>query len=256
MALSNPPWGEKRTAKELLPMLCIHVSPRIVRQYIPDIPPCVTHDQRWSTFVRNHADSNIACDFFTVVTITFQIRFVFIVIEHRTRRILHFSVTAHPTAPRTLHQLREAIPAGHHYQYLIHDPDCIFLSALDQSLANMGVEVLLTLYRAPQANCICERVIGAVLRECLDFFIPLTTRHLLGTLKTWAIHYNRGRPHASIDPSIPDPPDHLPASPQTRHHIIPEHWQTPKQYLSECTRETLWLVGGKSEIRHPPHGCC
>lgn len=225
MALSNPSWGEEGIANELLLKLGIAVSPRTVQKYMPDLPPRGTRDQRWSTFVRNHADSMIACDFCTVVTATFHIRYVFIVIEHRTRRILHFNVTTHPTALWTIQQLREAIPADHHYRYLIHDRDCIFSSALDQSITNMGVEVLLTPYRSPQANGICERLIGTVRRECLDFLIPLTTSHLHGILKKWVDHYNHGRPHASIGPAIPDPPDHLPVSPQVHRHHIPDHFR-------------------------------
>jgi hypothetical protein len=55
------------------------------------------------------------------------------------------------------------------------------------------------------ANAFCERVIGTIRRECLDFLIPLNERHLRGLLKEWVAHYNRGRPHSSLGPGIPDP---------------------------------------------------
>ena len=76
--------------------------------------------------MRNHAQAIVACDFCVVVTATFRLLYVFVVIEHATRRILHANVTAHPTAAWTLQQLRDAIPADHGYRFLIHDRDSIF----------------------------------------------------------------------------------------------------------------------------------
>jgi len=70
----------------------------------------------------------------------------------------------------------------------------------------MGLAVLKTPARVPQANIFCERVIGTIRRECLDFVIPMTERHLRTILREWISHYNRGRPHASLGPGIPDGP--------------------------------------------------
>jgi putative transposase len=107
MALSNPSWGEERIANELLLKLGIQISPRTVRKYLPKCPPGRSrNDQRWSTFVRNHAAAILACDYCVVVTVTFRLLYVFVVIEHQTRRIVHCNVTAHPTAAWTLQQLR------------------------------------------------------------------------------------------------------------------------------------------------------
>ena len=82
------------------------------------------------------------------------------VIEHATRRMLHANVTAHPTAQWTLQQLREAIPSDHRYRFLMHDRDTIFSQHLDQSIRHLGLRVLKTPPRTPQANAICERVFG------------------------------------------------------------------------------------------------
>ena len=99
MALSNPSWGEERIANELLLKLGIRVSPRTVRKYMPSKPlGGPRDDQRWSTFVRNHAEAILACDFCMVVTATFQLLYVLVVIEHQARRIVHCNVTTHPTA--------------------------------------------------------------------------------------------------------------------------------------------------------------
>src|SRR4029450_4972015 len=134
--------------------------------------------QCWQTFVRNHAQAIVACDFCVVVSATFRLLYVFVVMEHATRRILHWNVTAHPTAPWTLQQLREAIPSDHPYRFLIHDRDAIFSRDLDQRIRHLGLRVLKTPMRSPQANACCERLLGTLRRECVDFMIPLTETHL------------------------------------------------------------------------------
>ena len=224
MAMSNPSWGEERIANELLLKLGIRVSPRTVRKYMSLHPRGhPREDQRWSTFVRNHASAILACDFCVVVTATFRLLYVFIVIEHQTRRIVHCNVTTNPTAAWTLQQLREAIPSDHDYRILIHDRDGIFSPHLDQSISHMGLRVLRTPPRSPKANSLCERVFGTLRRECLDFFIPLTESHLRSITTTWVSHYNKGRPHSSIGPGIPNPPSNLPVSPLQHRHRIPDH---------------------------------
>jgi hypothetical protein len=96
------------------------------------------------TFVRNHAQVIIACDFCVVVTATFRLLYVFVVMEHAPHRVLHTKVTAHPTAPWTPPQLREAMSADHRYHLLLHDHDSIFSQRLDQSLRNLGLRVVKT----------------------------------------------------------------------------------------------------------------
>ncbi len=111
-------------------------------------------DQRWSTFLRNHARAIVACDFFVAVTATFRMRYVFVVIEHGARRLLHLNVTSHPTAVWTLQQLREALGYDDRYRYLIHDHDGIFAKSLDESIERVGLKVLKTPFRSPMANAI------------------------------------------------------------------------------------------------------
>src|SRR5215813_889160 len=92
---------------------------------------------------------------------------------------------------------------------------------LDQAVRHMGLHVIKTPVRTPVANAICERVIGTLRRECLDFVIPLNARHLYGILKAWVAHYNAGRPHMSLGPGIPQPRPALPVSPPADRHLIP-----------------------------------
>jgi putative transposase len=97
---------------------------------------------------------------------------VFVVIEHRSRCLIHCNVTAHPTAAWTLQQLREVIGFQERYKSLLHDRDSIFASHLDESIAKLGVTVLKSPPRSPKANAVCERAIGTIRRECLDWPIP------------------------------------------------------------------------------------
>ncbi len=207
MGKENRTWGEERIANELKLKLGIRVSPRTVEKYLRRGGPVRTPDpkQRWLTFVHNHAKVIVACDFFVVVTATFRTIYVFVIMELGTRRILHYNVTAHPTAEWTLQQFREALANDHPYQFLIHDRDSIFSKDLDEAVTAMGVQVLRTPVRAPKANSICERVGGTLRRECLDYLIPINERHLKMTINEWATHYNRGRPHSSLGPGMPEP---------------------------------------------------
>ena len=148
----------------------------------------------------------IAFDFCVVATVTFQILYIFVVMEHASGRIIHLNVTAHPTAAWTVQQFREVLHSDHTYRFIIHDRDAIFSTGLDSSLAHLGLEVIQTPVRSPQANALCERLIGTLRRECLDWVIPLTEEHLRKTLRSWLPHYNRGRPHSSLGPGLPDPP--------------------------------------------------
>ena len=227
MAQDNPTWGQERIANELLLKLGLRVSPRTVRKYMPKR---LNHgrgvrapSQRWLTFVRNHAQAIIAGDFCVVVTATFRVLYVFVVIEHASRRLLHINVTAHPTAEWTLQQLREAISSDHDYRFLIHDRDAIFFKQLDQRLRNLGLRVRKTPPRTPRANVICERVLGTLRRECLDLMIPLTENHLRRLVMEWIRFYNASRPHMSLGPGIPQPPLQLPVPLQDYRHGMPNH---------------------------------
>jgi putative transposase len=177
-------------------------------------------DQRWLTFLSNHANAIIACDFFVAVTTTFRSLYVFVVIHHATRQLLHINVTAHPTTACTLQQLRETVGLRNTYRYLIHDRDSIFARDLDDSLERLGVKIVKSPPRSPMANAVCERVIGTIRRECLDWMIPLSESHLRIVLQRWIDHYNHARPHSRLGPGVPDPPAKRSATtPKSRHHL-------------------------------------
>ena len=115
--------------------------------------------------MRNHARSVLASDFFGVVTATFRLLYVFVVLDVGTRRIRHWNVTAHPTAEWTVQPFRMIVAGDQTYRFVIHDRDTIYSEGVDRTLEAMGLRVLKTPVRAPQANAFCERVIGTIRRE-------------------------------------------------------------------------------------------
>ena len=186
LAAENPTWGQKRIADELLLKLQNQLSPRTVAKYIKQRPGSRrARDQRWSTFLKNHAKAIVACDFFTVVTATFRVLYVFVALAIGSRWLVHFNRTEHPTAECTLQQLREALPGDQDYKFLLHDRHSTFSAGLDEEVESWGLEVLKSLAHSPTANAFCERVIGTIRRECLDFVIPLSESHLKRTLREW-----------------------------------------------------------------------
>jgi hypothetical protein len=122
-----------------------------------------------------------------------------------TRKILHFNATAHPSAEWTLQQFRECISGEEPYKFVIHDRDSIYSCDLDSSLKPLGLTVLRTPFKSPQANAFCDRLIGSVRRECLDFMIPIHEQRIRKILKAWVHHYNGARPHSCLGPGIPEP---------------------------------------------------
>src|SRR5262245_12782087 len=156
--------------------------------------------QHWSTFVRNHAGAVLACDFFVVVTATFRVFYVFVVLEVGSRRIRHWNVTEHPMAEWTAQQFRMVMSGEEPHRFLIHDHDSIYSDRVDRTLAAMGLTILKTPVRSPQANAFCERVVGTVRRECVDWMIPFNESHLRRVLQQWV-----ARTPAS-DPAFRMPP--------------------------------------------------
>lgn len=108
-------------------------------------------------------------------TVTFRVLYVFIVLAHERRRLLHFNVTAHPTSEWTAQQIVEAFPWGSAPGYLLHDRDSIYGDPFRQRLREMGIRDVLTAPRSPWQDSYAERLIGSIRRECLDH-IPCTQR--------------------------------------------------------------------------------
>jgi putative transposase len=209
MAAENPHWGTERIRGELL-KLSIAVSARSIRRYRrrgPARPP----SQSWRTFLANHAHAIWAADLFVVQTLSFQTLYVLFLISHDRRRLLHFNVTAHPTAAWVWRQMIEATPWGQHPKHLIHDRDRVYGADFATRLAGLGIESVRTPVRAPRANAIGERVVRTLRRECLDHILPLSELHVRAVLAEYANYYNHDRPHRSLELETPVP-SHRPAA--------------------------------------------
>ena len=124
--------------------------------------------QTWRTFLENHLKSTVCIDFFTVPTIRFQVLYLFLVLAHDRRRIIHFNVTAHASAEWTAQQLREAFPFEQVPKYLLRDRDRIFGADSSRQVEDLTIEEVLSTPRSPWQQAYIERVIGSIRRECLD----------------------------------------------------------------------------------------
>src|SRR5207247_5574235 len=79
-------------------------------------------------------------------------------------------------------------------RFLIHDRDTKFSGSFDEVFRSEGLRILLTPIRAPNANAFCERWVGTLRAECLDWTLVLGRRHLERVLRTYVRHYNEARP--------------------------------------------------------------
>ena len=201
MSRENPIWGAPRIHGELL-KLGIDIGETSVSKYMVHCrkPP----SQTWRTFLANHLKSLVSVDFFTVPTIRFQILYVFLVLAHDRRRILHFGVTAHPTAEWTAQQLRNAFPWDTAARYLLRDRDRIFGNDFAKQVRDMGIQEVLSAPRSPWQRAYVERVIGSIRRECLDHMIVFNDASLYQHVKMFVSYYHQTRTHLSLAKDTPE----------------------------------------------------
>ncbi len=202
MSRENPLWGAPRIHGELL-KLGIEVSQATVSKYIKNLPR--PPSQTWLTFLRNHIHCSASMDFFVLPTATFRLLFVLIVLHHDRRRIVHFGVTAHPTATWIKQQMTEAFPWDTAPRYMIRDRDGVYGLEVRARIKAMGIDEVLTAPRSPWQNPYVERVIGSIRRECLDHVIVLSERHLRRVLHSYLDYYHESRTHLSLNKDSPVP---------------------------------------------------
>jgi putative transposase len=210
MATANKTWGAPRIHGDLL-KLGFDIGERSVSRFMPPRPG-KPPSQTWRTFLGNHLGSLAAIDFFTVPTATFRILFVFFILRHDRRRVVHFNLTEHPSARWTAQQIVEAFPDDTAPQYMIGDCDGNYGEPFRRRVDSMGIEQVLTASRSPWQNPHAERLVGAVRRECLDHVIVLGEPHLRRILKSYFAYYHRSRTHLSLGREAPEPrPVHPPS---------------------------------------------
>ena len=220
-ARENPGWGYPRIAGELL-KLGLRVSPSTVRRILlaNRLGPAPRRSgPSWHTFLRQQAASMLACDFFTVETISLRRFYVLFFIELESRRIHLAGGTRNPSGPWVTQQARNLSFTGlfERMRFLIHDRDSKFSGAFDEIFRSEGITVIETPIRAPQANAYAERFVRTVRAECLDWLLILGRRHLERVLRIYTAHYNTERPHRALALRSPDPTN---AEPPPRDAII------------------------------------
>ena len=175
MSAANVGWGSPRIVGEPS-KLGIDVAKSTVEKcrVRSKKPPSPT----WKAFLKNHVRDLVSIDFLVVPTVRFKVLFVFVVLAHHRRRVVHFNVTEHPTAQWTGQQIIEAFPWDTAPKYLLRDRDAIYGSQFQRRVKSMGIEEVLTAPRSPWQNAFVERVIGSIRRDCLDHAIVLNERHL------------------------------------------------------------------------------
>ena len=146
MALANPHWGAPRIHGELL-KLGFDVSQRTVARLMPHRPR--PPSQTWRTFLQNHLAELVSVDFFVLPTATFPLLYVFVILLHRRRQVVHFNVTDCPTTAWTARQIVEAFPDDSAPPYLLRDRDSIFGGEFRQRVKDMGTTEVLTAPRSP-----------------------------------------------------------------------------------------------------------
>ena len=202
MVAANLQWRAPQLHGELQ-MLGIPIFERTVAHILRRVrrPP----GQTWKTFLHNHLGQMVSIDFFTVPTMTLRVMFVFVVLEHRRRQVLHFNVTEHPTAAWTAQQIVEAFAGRDAPRYLIRDRDGVYGDDVRQRVASLGIDEILTAPRSPWQNPFAEWLIGSIRRDCLDHFIILNAKHLKRTLACYFRYYHESRTHLGLGKQCPFP---------------------------------------------------
>ena len=209
LARENPTWGYRRIQGALATM-GVAVAPSSVwdilrRNHIDHSP--MRSGPTWAVFLRSQAASMVACDFFSVDTVSLRRLYVLCIIELDTRRVHVTGVTAHPIGSWVVQQTRNlamvmedrVIPA----RFLIRDRDTKFTSTFDEVFRAAGIRMVRTPVRAPRANAFAERVVGTDRRECLNRMLIFGRRHLERVLAEYVVHYNDHSPHRALGQLAP-----------------------------------------------------
>jgi putative transposase len=213
LARENSRWGYRRIVGELQ-SLGICVSATSVRTILLShgLPPAPQRDElSWRNFLRQHAATTLACDFFTVETAWLKRIYVLFFITLESRRIEFVACTPNPTGAWVTQQARNLLMTlddrEQPLRFLIHDRDCKFSGGCDHVFQSEGITVIRTPVQAPNANAHAERWIGSVRRECLDRLLIFSRRQLEHVLRVYARHYNNHRPHRALALRPPEQTD-------------------------------------------------
>jgi putative transposase len=145
----------------------------------------------------------VSMDFFTVSTLTGRLLFVFVVLSHDRRRIVHFGCTEHPTSTWTAQQLVETFPEDTAPRWLLRDRDSIYGDEVRRRVASLGITEVISSPLSPWQSPYVERLIGSIRRECLDHVIVLNGTHLRRVLGSYLAYYHGSRTHLALEKDAP-----------------------------------------------------
>ena len=207
LARENPCWGHRRICGELR-KLGFAISATSIRRLLAGAglePAPRRAGPSWRQFLRSQAGSIVACDFLTVETILLHRFYVLFFISHASRRVWLAGCTRNPTGEWVTQQARnlglDLSEQG--VRFLIRDRDSKYSGPFDEVFRSEGIRIVKTPVRAPKANAIAERFVRTVRAECLDWLLILNRRHLERVLGVYVDHYNRERPHRSLNLTPP-----------------------------------------------------
>jgi transposase len=216
LARENPCWGYRRIVGELRG-LGISVSATSVRTILTrhGLPPAPQRNEHsWRDFLRQHAATTLACDFFTVETAWLKRIYVLFFLSLESRRIELVACTGNPTGAWTAQQARNLLMTlddrEQPLRFLIHDRDAKFNGGFDHVFQSEGIAVIRTPVQAPNANAHAERCVQTIRADCLDRLLIFSRRQLEHVLRVYTRHYNQHRPHRSLAFRPPEQTDRSP----------------------------------------------
>jgi transposase InsO family protein len=209
LATENPTWGYRRVHGELAGLgyqIGASTVWKILKAAGVDPSPQRSGPTR-TRFLQAQAHAILACDLFHLDTITLSRLYAVFVVEHATRQVHIFGVTAHPTGA-WLAQLARNLAmdlddADKHFRFLIRDRDAKYTAPFDAVFTGAGIQVIKTPVRAPRANAIAERFVGSIRRELLDRILVINRRHAASVLAEYEDYFNHHRPHRALAQAAP-----------------------------------------------------
>jgi transposase InsO family protein len=213
LARENRRWGVVRIQGELR-RLGHRVAASTIRKILRShrIAPPALREDAWRTFIRAHARTLLATDFFHVdCAVSLTRLYVFFVIELDTRRVHLLGITGHPTAAWATQLARELAwsieETGGRFTHLIRDRDAKFTCAFDAVFAAIGIDIVKSAPQTPRMNAFAERFVRTARAECTDRMLIAGPRHLHRVLAEFIEHYNTGRSHQGAGMALRAPND-------------------------------------------------
>ena len=202
LARENPRWGYRRICGQP-GKLGLEVSPTSIRRLLArtQLGPAPRRERpSWREFLRAQAAGIGACDCFTVETVFLRRYYVLFLIAQASRRVWFAGCTRNPSAWVTQQARNLGLDfADHGVRFLIRDRDSNYSGPFDEVFRSEGIRIVKTPVRAPKANAVAERFVRTARVECLDWLLILNHRHLERVLRVYVEHYNRERPHRSLE---------------------------------------------------------